>query len=198
MLEKLSALLEKMTTSDIPKDALAEIQESLNTLKTLVVCMLLNEQKEVIEETVEDKGADKCENECNGADGETSSDHDISHPEALNNLEDIATSRKDEDGKRDFLLHRGLKDYEYEKGKEGDQFTAEESEWVPEVMSGEADQKNDNPVITCWIPEDSIKEIPNPYPNNSTWGELGSNPHRYKYKVIIKPGKYEIYQELKA
>lgn len=220
MKEKIEKLLEHVMTSNIPDSVLQEVNDSLKVLKLLLLQLVNLEKREFLDEKNDEKPKENEENtdtKRDDLDGEgtmsvrdqkieddvepdkdATNEHDISHSEALDNLEDIATTRKNDSGKREFLLHRGTKDYEYEKGKDGDEFEAEESEWVPEVMSGEVNQKNKNPVVSCWIPEGDIKEIPNPYPANATWGELGANPHRFKYKVIVKPGKYEIYQELKA
>jgi hypothetical protein len=114
-------------------------------------------------------------------------------------LEEFATTRQN-DQQTEYLLHRGTEDGEYDASAVSDHDfkTTKETSWVAEYMAGEADQKDKNPVVSCWIPEDSIIRVDNAQGNNGTWGELGTNPHGQKFKVIVKPGEYKIYSELKA
>lgn len=129
----------------------------------------------------------------------------VNQADALDELETIATTKKDKDGKRTFLLHRLTADFEYQKAiRESREYeTSEPTTWLAQFNS--ADQAQDisapgggaNPVVSCWVPEADVLRIPNGLPNTGTWGELGKNPHSHEYKVIVKPGKYELYQELK-
>lgn len=124
------------------------------------------------------------------------SENSSSDPEAIDKLAEICTT-KTKEGSRLFLLHRPTEDYEYDKSvSEGGFTTEEETEWIPDYMTSEREQKGENPLVSCWVQEDSIV-VKNPLPNTGTWGELGENPHFEKYRVSVKPGTYKIYQELK-
>jgi len=119
--------------------------------------------------------------------------------ESLDNLEQFATSRKDQKtNKREFLLHRATKDFEYEGAADGNAYTTkEDSEWAAEYIPAENKQDGSNPVISVWVPEDFVKAMPYAPGNTGTWGDLGKNPNAGKYKITVKPGTYEIHQELR-
>lgn len=121
-------------------------------------------------------------------------------PEALERLAEFATTKKEGEVWY-YLLHRGTVNYEHEDSAtdDGNWFeTTEETEWVPEYMEGERDQKGVNPVVSCWIDEGRIIKVLGAQENNGTWGELGKNPHAHEYRVVVAPGKYKIYSELKV
>jgi len=61
----------------------------------------------------------------------------------------------------------------------------------------EATVKGANPVVSCFVPSASITEIKHMQSNTGTWGNLGQNPHKNMATIVVKPGKYEIYRELK-
>jgi hypothetical protein len=130
---------------------------------------------------------------------------DHSKAEALNNLEEFVSMRTDEAGKREFLLHRLTVDSEYADSIEGlNAFeTHGDTEWITNLPVAEHQQDVSEieqgvaPVVSCWIHEDKIKEIPNSPSNTGIWGNLGKNPQGSKYTIIVKPGTYEIHQELR-
>ena len=116
----------------------------------------------------------------------------------LEQLEDITTTTKEEDGTRMYLLHRPTENFEYNESADNVEYdSAADSEWYAEAMSGEINQESQNPVVSCWIPEAKIIGTDKPHPNTGTWGDMGKNPFAESYKVIVKPGKYRIYQELR-
>jgi len=122
----------------------------------------------------------------------------VSHSEALDELEKIATTRKTEAGSREFLLHRSTEDHEHGAAttKEANRYENKaETSWFPEYMTGQNQKDGANPVVTCWVPEGQVASIPNPYPNTGLWKELGKNPNAARYEVLVKPGTYEITQE---
>jgi len=128
----------------------------------------------------------------------TSEKPELTHKEALGNLEKVATNRKLVSGQREYLLHRPTVDFEYEKSAvDGKYETTENTEWVAEYMPAEGQQNGANPVMSIWVNEKDVVEIPFPHVNSGTWGELGKNPFASRYKAIVGPGIYEIYQELK-
>jgi hypothetical protein len=183
----------------ISNDTLSMILNRLNDLRKLVATILLQDQLEDVTKIVHDikkePGSNRLftEQECR----ENAPEMPLS--EALDNLETMSTVKKDDDGKRLFLLHRPTEDYEYEKYiAESAYEPSEDTEWVPEYETSEEKRSAENPVVACWVPESSIKEIPHPHANTGTWGELGKNPHANRYTVIVKPGKYDLYQELKS
>lgn len=122
----------------------------------------------------------------------------LSRAEALDELAKMCAVNT-VDGKRVFTLSRATEDYEYEKSaKDGDWITDKNTEWVPKYVVAEKDQQSKNPVMSCYISEDSIESLPEAHGNSSTWGNLGENPFAHRYTVIVKPGTYKIYQELKS
>jgi hypothetical protein len=124
--------------------------------------------------------------------------------EVVDNLEEVATSRT-KDGKTEFLLHRLTGDFEYQKSQDGNEYkTGTDTDWSAEFGvtdlkqdRSEATLKGANPAVSCWIPKDAIKGIRGAQDNTGQWGELGENPHKNHYCIVVKPGKYEIYQELR-
>lgn len=118
--------------------------------------------------------------------------------EALDNLEEFTTVKKDKNGKRTFLLHRPTPNFEYGKFADDHNYeTTKDTDWIGEIEAAESQQKDKNPVVSIWVHEDSVLNITGAEANSGTWGELGTNPHATKYKIWIKPGKYEIYRELR-
>lgn len=120
--------------------------------------------------------------------------------EALEGLVKLATNRIDQKTQeRQFLLHRATEDFEYEGAAGGNEYsTDQDTEWVVEFMTGEKEQEDFNPVVSVWVPESAIKEIPHALANTGTWGDLGKNPNATKYKIVVAPGTYELHTELKA
>lgn len=123
---------------------------------------------------------------------------------AIEELKNIATTRGVGE-KTEFLLHRLTDDGEYTKsiGVDRSYTTKDKTSWIP--LFNVADVRQDqsapgggpNPLVSCWVPVGKITNIPVGAPNTGTWGILGKNPLASKYEVMVGPGKYELYQELK-
>lgn len=120
-------------------------------------------------------------------------------------LEDVCET-KVRDSKTFFLLHRFTENFEYQNSKteDGHYNTQKDTSWsveqgVPELEQdrSEATLKGANPMVSCWIPQDAISSVKGGQANTGTWGELGENPHKNHFQIYVKPGKYEIYSELK-
>jgi len=115
---------------------------------------------------------------------------------ALNHLEEITTIRKDENGSREFLLHRNTPDLEFEQYAHDNIYeTNEETSWIAEIEAAESRQDTKNPVVSIWVPEEAISRIQGAQANTGTWGDLGANPHATGFTIFVKPGSYEIYSE---
>ena len=122
--------------------------------------------------------------------------------QAIEELKSIAGVRWEIGGTAEFLLHRLTEDGEYNKsvGVDRSFTTTKNTSWVPifETADREMDQTGGtNPLVSCWVPGALIHSIPVGAPNTGTWGTMGKNPHSSQYEIIVKPGKYELYQELK-
>jgi len=152
-------------------ELLTEINESLKSLKSFVIKLLLRKETKKVEESVQ-----------------TTQNSDI--------IDDIAQSRMNENVK-EYLLHRGTKDYEYQSSfEEPNMYNIKEDTEFHVVSDGGDELKTShNPVISIWVPESKIK-ILTPKEKTGTWKELGENPHNENYLVSVSPGKYEIYSEL--
>lgn len=179
---KLLESLKKMRESkDISP---AVLLQELKEIKAMLVAHLLNNELKELSNIVKEKIPENKP--------------ELSPKDAIKSLEEIVTIRKNGEIK-EFLLHRATEDFEYDKsGKEVGQFkTDKDTLWFAEYTSTENKQQGANPVVSCWIPESQIAGVPNPHDNTGTWGNLGENPFSDRYIIIVKPGKYEIYQQLK-
>jgi hypothetical protein len=118
----------------------------------------------------------------------------------LDELEKNTTVRKGQDGKREYLLHRPTENFEYEKSVKDQKTyqTRDKTVWGVEFVKATDQREGANPVVSLWIPENKIESIPNAHDNVGTWGDLGANPQKGMYQVVVSPGIYEIYCELKA
>jgi hypothetical protein len=122
---------------------------------------------------------------------------------ALENLEQIVTNRiNPKTQQKQYLLHRLVDNFE-RKDAPNIHETTQNTDWVAEGGVAELQQdrseatlKGANPVVSCWIPEASISDIVNGQNNTGTWGDLGQNPNKNHFRIVVKPGKYEIYGEL--
>lgn len=167
------------------------LSEKIDKLADLITMLVLQQHTENIKTSVDKIKSLNNENTSLGGDRNE-------QEMALDQLEEITTCQKDVKGNRTFLLHRPTVDFEYQKYEDGRFYeTKDKTEWFAEYETGRALQESDNPVISCWIPEDSIDHIPTPHANTGTWGDLGENPFAHKYKVVVKSGEFEIYQTLK-
>ena len=123
---------------------------------------------------------------------------EVPRAEALDRLESLTSTQKNKDGKRIFLLHRPTPDFEFEKfAKDNVYSTTENTEWILEIEAAESQQKEKNPVVSCLVPEDSVDHVLGAQENTGTWDKLGVNPNTTKFKIVVKPGKYQIHQELR-
>lgn len=196
-IKKLAQSLPK-TEADAP--TMKRLLEAVERLSGMVQLLLLERQLNDLTAKVETLTGAKLD----GSAPKTSQVPEL--PELLDNLEEFTTVRKTAKGdKREFLLHRLSADFEYENAANGMTYTTkDDTNWTAEV--GVADLKQDrseatmkgaNPVVSCWVPEGAIKDIPSGQSNTGTWGSLGQNPNKNHYVIIVKPGSYEIRQELK-
>jgi hypothetical protein len=169
-------------------DKIELLAEKIDKLASLITLMVLNQHSDNITSSI---GKIK---ELGG----TESLKEGNQKMATDQLEEITTCQKGLDGARTFLLHRPTPNSEYQDSIDGGFYEPKEkTEWVAEYEVGRSLQESDNPVISCWVPESAIDHIPTPHDNTGTWGDLGDNPSSHKYRVIVKPGKFEVYQTLK-
>ena len=184
----------KQSVSKIdPKDtkALAAALKAIESLANLLNILALDSELDQLNQDIEDATGVKKEK--------------MPLDDALEALAEITTN-KTENGKKVFLLHRLTEDLEFSNSATEDRKfkTDKPTEWIVEFA--EADKKQDvsevgksgaNPMVSAWIPSDAIDSIPGAAPNSGVWGDMGKNPHVSSFKIIVKPGTYEIYQELR-
>ena len=170
----------QMEDKAISINLLTEINESIKTLKKMFVYLLLKKEESKIKQTV----------------NEVKTPPVVNNKEAIERLLNFAKTRT-VDNKKEFLLHRGTEDYEYEKSFEHPNMfnVLEDSLFFADADGGEEFKKQKNPVVSIWVPEDKI-EVQNPKPNTGILGDHGKNPHAESYQVKVKPGKYQIYSEI--
>lgn len=110
-------------------------------------------------------------------------------------LDDNADKTTDDHNKEMFLLHRPMDMNEYQE--EGNELTVSEGkEWWTDLNGAKKNWDGDHPLVSCWVPKDSIKVLVNDE-NNGTWGDLGENPNSDKQKVTVKAGTYKIQEVIK-
>ena len=128
--------------------------------------------------------------------------------------------------KRIFLLHRPTVNFEYDQGKRDSEVktpyptdtslpdsssiaqrvtentveyeTDEDTNWLIDPVVAEKLRAGKNPIVAVWVPETEIKDVDGSQQGAGAWGELGANSDKNIITVVIKPGKYKIYSELKA
>jgi hypothetical protein len=172
-----------------------KILKELQALKALLVNLSLMNQLDSIKDKVEEiSNTSKTQEKPKDL---PKSDLKELKEEAFEDLKHMATNEI-RDGERHYILYRATEDFEYERFKVGHYYEPKEDTiWTPEYMTSQETQKKPNPAMGCWIPESSIIDIPEPFGNTSNWKESGGkNPNAFRYKLTVKPGKYEIYQEL--
>jgi hypothetical protein len=178
-------------------ETIKQLSEKIDKLQKVIMALFLDTELSNIQSIMSQLKGEQTAPETIKAPAEAKSD--VSHSQALDNLAQIATTKNDTLGKRLFLLYRPTEDHEYAKYiHEGSYDPETETEWTAAVMTSEKERQGKNPVVACWIPEAFVKNIPNPHINTGTWGDLGKNPFAAQYKVVVKPGKYDLYQELKS
>ncbi|MEM4379138.1 MAG: hypothetical protein QXL01_00425 [Thermoplasmatales archaeon] len=186
IIEKLKKIRAGLGTSELPKIGLVDV---LLSKLQLIEQMLMNIQlRQELESKPQVHGTTKPE----------ASQSDLSLAEKKERLKDVAVNKM-EDDKLLFLLHRPTLDFEYENCINGSEFvTKEDTEWIADFEESTVQRIGTNPVVAVWVPAENIKDVPNAFGSeNNTWGELGTNPNKNRYRVIIVPGKYKLYQELK-
>lgn len=204
MHNKIKQLLNSIR-KDSSKDDLASVHATLKEIKKLLIVLLIKEELEGVhglfaENQKDDKEADELK-EPNPVDIKTEGDKEVdpieNRDKALKELGEIATTKTENDVEF-YLLHRPTENFEYGENAEINEYETEDTtEWYAEYMSGEINQEGQNPVVSCWVPEDKILGSRKPHGNTGAWGDLGKNPFADTFKVEVKPGKYKIYQELR-
>lgn len=177
------------------ENEIQKILKELQSLKALLVNLSLMNQLDSIKDKVEE-----ISNTTKSPIKPGQSDEKDLKKLKENAFEDLKHMAANEirDGERHYILYRATEDFEYERYKDGHYFEPKEDTiWAPEYMTSQETQKKPNPAMGCWIPESAIIDIPEPFGNTSNWKEAGGkNPNAFRYKLTVKPGKYEIYQEL--
>jgi len=206
MRNKIKQLLSSLRKESSPVD-LNEISSQLKDIKKLLIISMFKDELSDLSDLVPEKPkspehleADEIK-EPHSTDlkveGEETVDPAAHREESLKELENIATTKTVEEVKY-FLLHRPTENFEYANSAENVEFeTTEETEWFAEYMTGEINQEGQNPVVSCWVEESKIIGSEKPHSNTGAWGELGKNPYAEVFSVIVKQGKYQIYQELR-
>ena len=98
-----------------------------------------------------------------------------------------------------FLLHRASGNLEYENSIDNINYTTKENtEWMAEGELADASRVGKNPVISCFIPETSIQKIVGQGEEVGALDGIGKNPTSNEYRVIVTPGTYTIYRQIKA
>lgn len=200
-IEKLRKLI-TFARASAENDDLPDLAVEMRTIKDLLTNVILMLQTAQLNTLMKDMaaktpGTDLKKLLVGATSAKTSAKSPLSRAEALDNLETIATTKSDVNGARTFLLHRVTEDFEYAKCAEKNVYeTTQDTVWIVEIEKAESAQKSANPVISCWFKESDISKIEG-QSNTGVWGELGKNPHSFGYKVTAKPGKYEIYRELR-
>jgi hypothetical protein len=149
-------------------------------------------------------------------------DKDITRVAMMDALEKLITVKSDA-GEKKFLLYRPTVDFEYEKCATpfgpADQQTSkptndrtsgdadmrpteyqthEDTTWLTTFFNAETLRHGANPIVAVWVPENQIGDVRGAQENKGTWGSLGGNPQADLVRVIVKPGKYQLYSELKS
>jgi hypothetical protein len=123
--------------------------------------------------------------------------------------------------KRLFLLHRPTVDFEYDQSKRAskvqsaepqevehsqgadntdtypDYETNKDTKWLVDSIVAERHRNGKNPIVSAWIPETYIQDVKGSQQGVGAWGEMGANENKDIITVIVKPGVYKIYSELK-
>lgn len=172
--EIISVAEKAVKEKNLGSEVLADVHENLKLLKQLLIMFFLGRESTSIKETMQKMD------------------------EA--NLDSVAESDTNDAGEVCYLLHRKTTPGEYTKSKiDGGFYQTEDiTEWEVTNKVIDASDNDNNPTVSCWIPRSSVESIHDLLPNDSGWDEAGTNPHADKCKVFVKPGKYEIYQEIRA
>jgi hypothetical protein len=114
--------------------------------------------------------------------------------------------------KKEYVLHRACEAGEYERSviassavtdlkteSRPQQFKTDRSTvWWAEYISGEKARVLNNPMISCLIPDGAIEEIHDAVgPISDAWTGNGGVSTKALIRVVVKPGTYQLFQELK-
>lgn len=199
MTKDIKELAGSLRQGSVGGDATARaLLQAVEALSGLVKLLLLDKQLGTLTSQVEGLTGTKV------GERKLFNEADLS-ADAIENLEEVTTTRT-KDGKTEFLLHRLTDAFEYQKSQDGNEYTTtKDTEWTVEF--GVADLKQDrseatlkgaNPVISAWVHKSAIKGIKGAQDATGNFGEMGENPHKNRFVVVVKPGKFEIYQEQKS
>jgi hypothetical protein len=127
--------------------------------------------------------------------------------------------------RREFVLYRATTDGEYEKCavatvspqhvaennpddprepteaqvRPNQYQTTQNTEWWVDPVSAETARVAFNPVVGCWIDEDSIAGAPGLRAGQiDSFSGMGKNPAHKELKVVVVAGTYDIFSELKG
>ena len=179
-------------------DVIAGMADELKELKSLVKEMLLKQEIANLKDLLADlKSTEKTSDSEKDPEYNTDGLPEQDLQEALAQLEGM-TSIDVQDGVKHYLLHRPAANFEYENYADANDYeTKQSTEWLAEVELAEALQVGKNPIMSCFIPESAIQSI------QGQGGEVGAiaelkNPTSLEYRVVVKPGSYRIYRQIKA
>ena len=152
----------------------------------------------------------------------TPGEPDATRSAMIEALEKLVTVRS-EAGDKMFLLYRPTPDYEYEKyatpfgpadqqdhKNQNDRTSGDadmrpteyqptqETSWLTTFYNAETLRQGINPIVAVWVPESQIGAVRGAQENKGAWGNLGGHPQADLVRVIVKPGKYQLYSELKS
>ena len=145
--------LAKKTTESAQKGDLKSVVAELSELKQILILFLLNKELDKIKSSPELKQA------------ESNNKQDIKRSVDFDTLKESA-DYKTEGEKTLFLLHRATETDEYKKYEsEGHYCPSEETIWSIKSIEAQSRQLSQNPVVSCWVPEDCI--VGSKMPENS-------------------------------
>jgi hypothetical protein len=165
---------------DLTAEQSAELIEKLKKLKNLMLMHLIDSEistldtKSAFEENTETK---------------------LESPDIIKEIEASAKSKTEVD-KTLLLLHLSVPTNEYKE--ESNILDIGENLWYLTEKGSEKDWSGDNPLVSCWVPKESVvAEKSQIAKNEGSWGELGENPAIHEMKVFVKAGKYAIDKVIK-
>ncbi len=192
--------LQKIQKKQKDKEDLQDMYDNLKDLKqTFLLALLYQEIQDISKLKLTDE-------ELQEATKESDNEEFLSGQETAKFLQDhtdVHQRRSPHDpGQIEYLLSRPTESYEYQKGSSQKKsfnlyHNTQQTEWFIQTQPAWSNQFDENPVITCWVPEKAIAGTTTPHQNTGTLGELGKNPFEEHIVVLVKPGQYEIYSELK-
>jgi len=203
LLEKLSNIKGALRGENA--DSIADLHAELKEVKSLLKELLLNQEIANLRAIIADmsKVSTPAEIDTSGeSEDEEYNDRDLPEQDRSQALEQLAgmTSVDVADGIKHYLLHRPAGNFEYENSEASSNIysTKEDTEWLAESELADALRVGKNPVVSCFIPEESIKSISGQGPEVGALDGIGKNPTSLEYKITVSPGTYTIYRQIKA